>query len=272
MGQEAERDELAQQPRDAWNLRGRLHQGYRRIARERLGLNPVQRFLGRQMDRAAQRLPDRGQVMAAGGQVAQVAGQVAGRGAVALGQGALAVGQGAADVGGGVMAMLGDGAFRVGQEARRLADQIASDLPDDFQSAEDEARPARQPRGFGMQQGAVGAPRPDPIALGGPMPRAPLALGPPDAASGPDLSRSVWAQGGNVANNELFRIQNDPVALDNATAVIRAYAEQLRDDANRVWPNSNPGLLAALENLGRYSRAIAETRAARRRVRPRGIP
>jgi hypothetical protein len=251
MGQEAERDELAAQPRDAWNLRGRLHQGFRRIARERLGLTRVQRFVGRQIDRAAQRLPDGGQVMAMGGQVAR---------------GALAVGQGAADA-------IQDGAFRVGQQARRLADQIAHDLPDDFQSAEDDARPVRQPRGFGMQQAAVGAPRPDPIALGGPMPRgAPLALGPPDAASGPDLSRSVWAQGGNVANNELFRIQNDPVALDNATAMIRAYGEQLRAEADMDWPNSNPGRLAALENLARWSRAIAETRAARRRVRPRGVP
>jgi hypothetical protein len=186
-------------------------------------------------------------------------------GAAAVGQGALAVGQGAANA-------IGDGAFRVGQEARRLADQIANDLPDDFQSAEDDARPARQPRGFGMQQAAVGAPRPDPIALGGPMPRAPLALGPPDAASGPDLSRSVWAQGGNVANNELFRIQNDPVALDNATAMIRAYAEQLRAEADMDWPNANPGRLAALENLGRLARAVAETRAVTRRIRPGDAP
>jgi len=233
MGQEAERDELAQQPRDAWNLRGHIHRGWLRAHRAR-------RLAGA----FAQEMQAR---------------------AAAVGQGALAVGQGAANA-------IGDGAFRVGQEARRLADQIANDLPDDFQSAEDEARPVRQPRGFGMQQAAVGAPRPDPIALGGPMPRAPLALGPPDAASGPDLSRSVWAQGGNVANNELFRIRDDPVALENAAAMTRAYAEQLRAEADMDWPNSNPGRLAALENLGRWATAIAETRAARRRIRPRGVP
>ena len=118
-------DDLAAQPRDQQGIRGRLHRGFLGAIRARRAAGALVEAL---QQRAAQRLPDRGQVMAAGGQVAQVAGQVAGRGAVALGQGALAVGQGAADVGGGVMAMLGDGAFRAGQEARRLVDQINDDL------------------------------------------------------------------------------------------------------------------------------------------------
>jgi len=208
--------------------------------------------------------------MAAGGQVAQVAGQVAGRGAVALGQGALAVGQGAADVGGGVMAMLGDGAFRIGQQARRLVDQINDDLYDDYwQSVEDDsdrpAPPPRQPQGFGLQRQAplaLGAARPAPVDVGGPMPRgAPLALGPASAAAA-DLSLSVWAQGGRAAQQELARIANDPEALDNAAAMIRAYAVQLREEIDDTPGRDNQRALDALEDLGEWSGAIRRLRAA----------
>ena len=201
--------------------------------------------------------------MAMWGQVARVAGQVAGRGAVALGQGALALGQGAADA-------IGDGAFRLGQQARMLADRINDDLYDDYwQSVEDDsdrqAPPPRQPQGFGIQRQAplaLGAARPAPVDVGGPMPRgAPLALGPASAAAA-DLSLSVWAQGGRAAQQELARIANDPEALDNAAAMIRAYAAQLRDEVDDTPGRANQRALEALAALSRWAGAIRMLRAA----------